>query len=86
MTTHNVMTVEQALRSAAKEFMADRAPPVFLEEEYLERIMQTNMTQGSSLWERLEFFGLPLVEDEEYYSEAIVSLPLVSLDNPPRIA
>lgn len=85
MTPAHTMTVEQALRAAAKEFVADSPPPLFIEDEELERMMQTNMTQGSSLWERLEFFGLPLVEDEDYYDEVIVALPIVTLDTPPKV-
>ncbi len=39
----------------------------------------------SSLWEQMEFFGLPLMEDTEYYEEALVPLALISLDTPPMV-
>jgi hypothetical protein len=82
--THHVMTVEQALRSAAKEFMADRPAPVFITDEQLEREMSTHMLQASSQWELLEFYGLPLIEDEGYYDDTPVPLEIITLDSPPR--
>jgi hypothetical protein len=83
MTSH-AMTVEAALRAAAAEFMADRAPQLFITDEQVEREMSTNMLQCSSQWERLEFYGLPLVDDGEYYDETPTTLVLISLDAPPR--
>jgi hypothetical protein len=77
------MTVDAALRAAAAEFMANRAPPVFITDEQVEREMQTHMLQCSSQWERLEFYGLPLVDDEGYYDDTPVSLGIISLDSPP---
>jgi len=84
MTTRNVMTVEQALRSAAAEFMADRGPQLFITDEQVEREMSTNMLQCSSQWERLEFYGLPLIEDEGFYDDTPVTLEVITLDAPPR--
>lgn len=80
------MTVRSALQAAAAEHMADREPTEFLPKGELERQMQTHMTQSSSLWERLEFYSLPLVEDEEYYDETPTTLVLISLDTPPLVA
>ena len=82
--THS-MTVKEALQASAAEFMADREPPVFITDEQLERQMDTHMTQCSSQWERLEFYSLPLVEDEEYYDETPVPLVMISLDTPPKV-
>ncbi len=82
--TQHAMTVEAALRAAAAEFMADRVAPLFITDEQVEREMSTNMLQCSSQWERLEFYGLPLVDDGEYYDETPVTLGLITLDAPPR--
>ena len=41
-------------------------PSIFVEDE-IERMMQQNMTQGETLWHRLEAYGLPLVDDEASY-------------------
>ena len=79
------MTIQEALRASAAEFMADRTPPVFISDEQLERQMDTHMTQCSSQWERLEFYGLPLIEDEEFYDETPTELVLISLDSPPKL-
>lgn len=81
--TQATMQVEAALRAAAAEFMADRAPQLFITDEQIEREMSTNMLQCSSQWERLEFYGLPLVDDGEYYDETPVTLDLITLFTPP---
>lgn len=77
-------SLRDALRQAAADFVGEQAPKPFMSQAELEYMMGTNMAQASSLWERLEFFGLPLVEDEEYYSEAVVSLDIITLDTPPK--
>ncbi len=81
----STMTVEAALRAAAAEFMGNREPVEFLSNDALHHIMSTDMLQCSSQWELLEFYGLPLIEDEEYYADTPVPLVLVSLDTPPLV-
>lgn len=50
----------------------------------LDRMSDVSQT---SLWEKMAFFGLPLVDDETPYSDSneFVELELISLDNPPRL-
>ena len=52
-------------------------------EMYQELYKMQNCSQHS-LWERLELYGFPLLDDLTYYSGEVEEVELISIDNPPK--